>query len=75
MFLRSLFVFSGVCIAHSLVFYLMFLRSLFVFSGVCIAHSLVFYVMFLRSLFVFSGVVYCSFFSFLCNVFKIIVCF
>ena len=51
-----MFVFSGVRIAHSLVFYVMFLRSLFVFSGVCIAHSLVFYVMFLRSLFVFSGV-------------------
>ena len=55
--LSSPLVFSGVHIAHSLVFYVMFLRSLFVFSGVRIAHSLVFYVMFLRSLFVFSGVV------------------
>jgi hypothetical protein len=40
MFLRSLFVFSGVCIAHSLVFYVMFLRSLFAFSGVCIEYEL-----------------------------------
>ena len=63
----SLFVFSGVRVALSLVFCVMFCRLLFVFSGVRVALSLVFCVMFCRLLFVFSGSC-CSIFSFLCNV-------
>jgi hypothetical protein len=51
-----LFVFSGVRVALSLVFYVVFCRSLFVFSGVRVALSLVFCVVFCRSLFVFSCV-------------------
>ena len=56
MFCRSLFVFSGVRVALSLVFCVVFCRSLFVFSGVHVALSLVFCVVFCKSLFVFSGV-------------------
>jgi hypothetical protein len=40
-FCRSLFVFSGVRVALSLVFCVVFCRSLFVFSGVRVAQSLV----------------------------------
>jgi hypothetical protein len=40
MFCRSLFVFSGVRVTRSLVFYAMFCRSLFVFSGVRVTRSL-----------------------------------
>jgi hypothetical protein len=36
-----LFVFSGVCVALSLVFCVVFCRSLFVFSGARVAQSLV----------------------------------
>ena len=42
LFCRSLFVFSGVCVAQSLVFCVVLYRSLFVFSVVCIAQCLVF---------------------------------
>jgi hypothetical protein len=55
-FCRSLFVFSGVRVARSLVFCVVFCRSLFVFSEVRVARSLVFCVVFCRSLFVFSEV-------------------
>ena len=42
LFYRSLFVFSGVCVAQCLVFCVVFFRSLFVFSVVCVAQCLVF---------------------------------
>ena len=42
LFCRSLFVFSGVCVAQCLVFCVVFFRSLFVFSVVCVAQCLVF---------------------------------
>ena len=52
----SLFVFSEVCVAQSLVFCVVLCISLFVFSGVCVAQSLLFCVVLCISLFVFSGV-------------------
>jgi hypothetical protein len=51
-----LFVFSGVCVAQSLTFYVVLCGPLFVFSGVCVAQSLTFCVVLCGPLFVFSGV-------------------
>jgi hypothetical protein len=47
-FCRSLFVFSGVCVARSSVFCVVFCRSLFNFSGVCVARCSVFCVVLLK---------------------------
>ena len=47
-----LFVFSGVCVAQSLTFYVVLCGPLFVFSGLRVAQSLTFYVVLCGPLFV-----------------------